>query len=523
MNANKVVKRHIERDSRFQVVQLLAERIGESRKAAKMHSHAQIGPLDVTGRDSFDLRTATDLDWYSVQNLCRRIPVGAFAVLPSVNFDELGVVHFRSEAIFDGGNVGLESVSGELEATSDSVAQITGKDKGALGIPFANVIGQDHLGFAVQGNPSVGIAPFLGIVRAKMSVFRVNVGPEFVSLDKSRPNVPNTRIEKTTAFVADRSQKRKNCGFVDARDARDCADRHSFGQKSDYLGGLPNREIVASKRPMARLREGILAGGAAIALNPVRAVESESLCFGVFATDTGHVWFSLVFLREKPDNQGLGSRCGLRPRLDSARQMVTAICRVFASFLPFTLNVRNSAKMPLARMSSGTHAIGLLRKRSHSALIKRVFGIVKTRNPRNTSINLFALIRQGGFLHFARFSHPSQNHVDSRLRILIFAQVATQLSKLIFDYSRTQPSRICRCEDGANFIGKCGIFKQLYSLGTRLNLNAFAIRQCSQSFKRLSHYDNAKSDLFLPNEQVIQFLLGFLISSNVIIGGFHAC
>jgi hypothetical protein len=38
----------------------------------------------------------------------------------------------------------------------------------------------------------------------------------------------------------------------------------------------------------------------------------------VLALEAGHIGFSLVFLREKPDNHDLGSRCGLRPRLDSA-------------------------------------------------------------------------------------------------------------------------------------------------------------------------------------------------------------
>jgi hypothetical protein len=54
MNAAEVIPRHIQRDSRFQIVQLLAERIGQSRKTAKVHSHAQIGPLNVAA--AFALR-----------------------------------------------------------------------------------------------------------------------------------------------------------------------------------------------------------------------------------------------------------------------------------------------------------------------------------------------------------------------------------------------------------------------------------------------------------------------------------
>src|SRR5882757_1513370 len=132
MNANEVIKSHVERDSRFQVVQLLAERIGKPSKAAKVHSHGQIGPLDMAGRDSFNLRTSTDPDWYGVQNLRRRVPVRTLSPSFSVNLDELGVVHFRSKAIFDGGNVRFKSVRGDLKTASDSLAQITSENKGAL-------------------------------------------------------------------------------------------------------------------------------------------------------------------------------------------------------------------------------------------------------------------------------------------------------------------------------------------------------------------------------------------------------
>ncbi len=126
MNANEVIKSHIDRDSRFQVVQLLAERIGKPRKAAKVHSYGQVGAFNMAGGDSLDLRTPAYLDWYSLENSCRCVPVRAFGFRSPINLDELGVVHLRAKAIFNGGNVGLESVCSYLEATSDPIAQIAG-------------------------------------------------------------------------------------------------------------------------------------------------------------------------------------------------------------------------------------------------------------------------------------------------------------------------------------------------------------------------------------------------------------
>src|SRR5260370_42705624 len=66
------------------------------------------------------------------------------------------------------------------------------------------------------------------------------------------------------------------------------------------------------------------ARGATIPLNSLATIRSESLCFGVLASQAGHVASPLVFLREKPENEGLGFKYGLRPRLDSAPSLVQA-------------------------------------------------------------------------------------------------------------------------------------------------------------------------------------------------------
>ncbi len=47
MYAAQIVVREVQRDSRFQVRQLLAESIRQSRKSAKVHSHRQILSLNL--------------------------------------------------------------------------------------------------------------------------------------------------------------------------------------------------------------------------------------------------------------------------------------------------------------------------------------------------------------------------------------------------------------------------------------------------------------------------------------------
>ncbi len=65
------------------------------------------------------------------------------------------------------------------------------------------------------------------------------------------------------------------------------------------------------------------------------SVGSESLCSSVVTANAGHRAIPLVFLREKPDNQGLGSRCGLRPPLDLALLLAETNGGAFLLFFLF--------------------------------------------------------------------------------------------------------------------------------------------------------------------------------------------
>src|ERR1700674_2622506 len=306
MYAAEVEKGHVQVNGGFQVLQRFAEAQTKSRKAPKVCPDGQIGPLDVAGRDSFDLRTPADLDWYSVQNLCRRVPVRPFPMRLTVNLDELCVIHFRTKAILNGGDVGLESVCGDLETASDSLAQIAGKNEGALGIPFANVVGQDQLSFAVNRHPDIGVAPLLRIVGGKMARFGVDKGPQLISLHKSRTNSAYSTVKQAAALFADSQKQGKNRALVCASEARHSTDTHSFHKQSDYLRCFFGLDVVASEWLLTGFSESSFAGFAAKSLNPQFTVGSKSLCCAVLTSDAGHRTFPLVFLREKPDNQILG-------------------------------------------------------------------------------------------------------------------------------------------------------------------------------------------------------------------------
>jgi hypothetical protein len=106
--------------------------------------------------------------------------------------------------------------------------------------------------------------------------------------------------------------------------ARETARTHSFKQERDDPRGLIGREIVPSKRLLARLRESSFTAGAPVTMDFMSSVESESPGFVALALAAGHRTFSPVFLREQPDNQVCRFRCWLRPGLNLASSPVTA-------------------------------------------------------------------------------------------------------------------------------------------------------------------------------------------------------
>lgn len=79
MNAHEVIKRYIESDSRFQVVQLPAGCIRKPGEAAHVHPRSQIGPLNVACGDVFKLRISVHWDWDCSHNLRGAVPGRCFA------------------------------------------------------------------------------------------------------------------------------------------------------------------------------------------------------------------------------------------------------------------------------------------------------------------------------------------------------------------------------------------------------------------------------------------------------------
>ena len=83
MSTAEIVEREVQGDRSFQVRQLLAERIGEPRKAPNLHSHRQVLPFHVASRDVVRIGIASANLGYNLRDSWWGVP--PFVVLPIVS------------------------------------------------------------------------------------------------------------------------------------------------------------------------------------------------------------------------------------------------------------------------------------------------------------------------------------------------------------------------------------------------------------------------------------------------------
>src|SRR5207244_10240099 len=116
---------------------------------------------------------------------------------------------------------------------------------------------------------------------AQLAFLGVNESPQFVGLHKLRTDAAHSLVEKVSALVADSEEQRENRSLVNASDAGDSANTHSFQQETDDSCRCRGIGVVVSKRPLARLRERRIAARAAVTLDSLSSVKSESLRFKI--------------------------------------------------------------------------------------------------------------------------------------------------------------------------------------------------------------------------------------------------
>src|SRR6266849_3205996 len=318
MHANEVEKCHVKIHGGLEMAKAFAESQAQSSEAPQVSPNGQVGAFYVRCADTHFVWVSADNYWNGCRDFRRLIPVWPFSIAGAAQLKQLSEMNVRSEILFDSGNIAAQSVRRKLETSRNSLAQISNKFVGAYRIALGNEVGQNHFRVAVNRHPNVGIAPFGGRAGDQMTFFGMNEGPQLIGLHEAGMDSANTRIEKFAAVIANGQKERKNRSLMCASNPRDGAHTHALKQQIDDLRRSFGVRVVASKRLPARLRKRGITSGAAVTLDSLAPIESESLRFVMFASQAGHGLSPLVFLRKKPDNQILGFECGLRPLLNLA-------------------------------------------------------------------------------------------------------------------------------------------------------------------------------------------------------------
>lgn len=104
MDAAEVEKRHVKMDGSFQMIQRLAKSETQARKMPQVRPYAQIGPLDMAGRDVAGIRIPANRNGYRCRDLRWFVPVWPLTISGSVELHQLGEVHIGPEVFFNGRN-----------------------------------------------------------------------------------------------------------------------------------------------------------------------------------------------------------------------------------------------------------------------------------------------------------------------------------------------------------------------------------------------------------------------------------
>jgi hypothetical protein len=241
----------------------------------------------------------------------------------AVEFDKLREIHVHAESLKHGGFVEMEAISRQLNAIGEASRQFPTEHPSRVHGSLADAESGNELRIGINGdeNPLVALLiRYIAFVNA--AIFLLYKRPDFIAFDAAALQRTHSLVQQRPAAGSRCFKQRKQCRFVQASNARDGANAHSFHHEREGLGCDLRRGVVSSQLGNCFAESGF-AGSATPTLNPALAVGSESLCAVVGASDAGHGFSPLDFCGEKPQNL-FGSESWLTPRFGLAPPPVQA-------------------------------------------------------------------------------------------------------------------------------------------------------------------------------------------------------
>lgn len=184
VNPAEVVVHEVERDVVLQVLNLLAECVCQSGKAAHSHSHTEILTLDKAGGNIFGIRVARDFDC-NAAGARRRAVVRLTPARSTIHFDKHRIVNLAAKGILNSAQIRLMTVCCKLDAVGEAAFQIVDELIRRARVACAHQPAGNQLciGINRRPRPYIAVAPLALLFFWYILLFGVHERPYFVALN----------------------------------------------------------------------------------------------------------------------------------------------------------------------------------------------------------------------------------------------------------------------------------------------------------------------------------------------------
>jgi len=244
MHSTKIIVNGIEGNRMAQVVDFLGKSVCQAGEAAHLHSHREILPFRIAGRNMSWVRPSGDRGRHS-SNESRRT-VTNFFLRGSVNLDQRGVVNIATKRAFDGFQVDSQAIGRHLNAIRKATRQVQHEMMRTPRVAGADKIGDQQLRVGIYGGPrpSVTVTKLAAQMLRHVPLLRVAELPDFIALDAARSYVAHCAVMEIGTRLADIFQKRENRSFRDSGHATRSANGIAFHESRYHGDLLGERESV---------------------------------------------------------------------------------------------------------------------------------------------------------------------------------------------------------------------------------------------------------------------------------------
>src|SRR5581483_9603859 len=214
-----------------------------------MRSQTQIRSLDQRCADVFRVRVS-DSDfgyrlhepWWGVPPITRIVMLAVIAV----QLDKLREIHVHAEGLTHSLFVEVESIRGKLDAIGEASRQLPAERLRGVHGSLADGESGNELGIGIESNENPLIALLIGyIALVNAAILLLYKRPDFIALDAAALQRSHSCIQQFPTARSRCFEKRKQCRFVQACNARNSANTHSFHHERERSRGNIRRDVVS--------------------------------------------------------------------------------------------------------------------------------------------------------------------------------------------------------------------------------------------------------------------------------------